>query len=382
MPVMASRVRPYRMPLRRPWRDRGRELRERRGWLLQLRDGAGRSGWGDCAPLSGPADAALGERLHHQAAALVGRDPARPPAPGAADGAVHCALETALLDLQGQGAGRSLHALLAPGSSPDVTLNATCGGLDAASGARLRAAARTGFRVFKFKLGLLPWEIEAARLRALAPDLPAGGRLRLDANRAWGFEEARRVVADLQGLPVESLEEPLAEPRIAHLARLQAEAPFSIALDESLWEGPKPSDLSPLQGGAKRIATCPDRVGDGSCQGFLRGPGTAPLWTAPPVRRLVLKPGPLGGPRRTLEIARAFAAQGGEVVVTHALESAPGLLLAMHTAAAVGGDLAHGLDPGPWMPEAQAALLPPVRDGRIRLPDRPGLGIDPEEALP
>jgi L-alanine-DL-glutamate epimerase-like enolase superfamily enzyme len=77
----------------------------------------------------------------------------------------------------------------------------------------------------------------------LAQALPTGGALRLDANGAWDRETAGRFVAGLaeltiDGLPIDALEEPLAEPVDQDLAALQNAAPFAIALDESLARRP------------------------------------------------------------------------------------------------------------------------------------------------
>ncbi len=334
---MAARLHPYRWPLRQAWQGHGQAVQVRRGALLELRDQAGRRGWGDWAPLPGSPEAGdpgLGERLIAWGKRVQDRSPGNLDlaSPTTAP-AWRCAQEGALLDLEAQALGRPLQCLLAPDPAASVAVNAACGLLDRGAGERLRAALGRGLRVFKFKVGVFPWARERETLQRLAGSLPAEARLRLDANRAWGSDAARRVVADISALPVESLEEPLARPEPEALARLQAEAPFSIALDETLW-----------------------------------GAGGRRWLQAPPVRRLVFKPMMMGGPRRVLTWASRLQAQGYEVVVTHALESAVGLMLAAQVAAAGASPLAQGIDPGPWLPPGQAALLPPIEAGQMRLP--------------
>ena len=57
---------------------------------------------------------------------------------------------------------------------------------------------------------------------------------RLDSNRSWTFETCMSVAQDLDGLPVEYLEEPLRKGE--SLPRLIAHCPVPIALDETLRE--------------------------------------------------------------------------------------------------------------------------------------------------
>jgi L-alanine-DL-glutamate epimerase-like enolase superfamily enzyme len=85
--------------------------------------------------------------------------------------------------------------------------------------------------VVKIKMGVEEPASEIARLTALA--LRAGRmRLRLDANGAWGFEEACRILDRLAGLPIESLEEPLRIPTRAGCMRFRSEQAFR-------WRGTK-----------------------------------------------------------------------------------------------------------------------------------------------
>jgi o-succinylbenzoate synthase len=249
-----------------------------------------------------------------------------PPSPAPA---ARCGVEAALLGLAASAAGCPVRRLLSPGAATVLSVNAACGIADDSLAARVSEAAAAGFRVFKVKIGVREWAEELRRLRELS--LPRGTGLRLDANGAWGADEAAARLADLAGLPVESLEEPLAVFEAGTLARLQAGVEFSLALDESLTAGAQ--DLL-----------------DAGC----------------PVRRIVLKPTVLGGAAPSIALARRAATLGIEVVVTTTLEAAPGRQLVAETAAATASRLAHGLDTGRWLGR-DLARGPRIDRGRIRL---------------
>ena len=241
MLIRHARLHPYALPLRAEWKTAAGAFAIREGWLLHIETEDGRSGYGDCAPLPGPcahsgtetgaqAHAALdgyarwlpghsvGEALQTltlQTLALPG-DIALAPA-------ARCAIECALLDLAAQAAGVGLgHFLRGAPCASDVAVNAALGGLDANSEDAVRKACADGFTVLKLKVGSAPVDADIAHLQRLAALLPADAQLRLDANRAWSESDAARFLTACAGLPVEQLEEPLADPQPAALARLQA----------------------------------------------------------------------------------------------------------------------------------------------------------------
>lgn len=343
---------PYRLPLRRPWQSARGLIRERRGWLVTAESNR-RRGFGDCAPLieAGTESAVEAEQsLRHWQERLPGLRidsaldlvTAGPPTAPAARYAVECAL----LDLESRLAGVTMRRwILGPDTGPtpgSIGVNAILGPIAEVSEASLGRAIDAGFFILKVKVGCGQAEAERARLADLAPRLPPGVRFRLDANGAWDRGTAERVIAALNGLPVESLEEPLARPDPAGLARLQAIASFPLALDESLarwvWE--------PEQG---------------------------PY----PLRRAVIKPAVIGGVAATLGLAERLRDSGAEVVLTGIVESAAGLWATAQVAATVGSPIPHGLATSDWL--AQDLGAPPVpRAGHIQLPDAPGSGFNPD----
>jgi o-succinylbenzoate synthase len=353
-------IQPYRLPLTRPWRSARGDVRERVGWLV-IASAEGMHGFGDCAPLpeagtESPADAerrlsdwrALAPTLTGsdpvasmlQALSSVAADAASSPAPSA-----DCAVESALLDLQARKRGLPLRRLLATAATDDIAVNASLGTAVALAPEQVSTACARGYRVLKIKVGNDAMAPELARILAAVPALSPGALLRLDANGAWDEDAAADFVAGLAGLPIDGIEEPLREPDDAALDRLQARAAFAIALDESLPRRPQPIDPAQL-----------------------------------PVRRLVLKPGVLGGLRPTLRLARRARDAGREVVVTSLIESAAGLWATAQLAAATGSPLAHGLATGDWLAR-DLGRTPEPEAGRIALPETPGSGFEPTRSM-
>ncbi len=323
MKIVAADWLPYALPFKRPWQTSQGAIGERQGRLLRLQTADGLTGWGDCAPLP---EFGIGEAA-----------------------ATAFAEETAHLDLVAQQAGLPLNAWLS-GESPVPSLAVNFGFWSFFAADRapkeaplgcsiLEKAAEDGFTVVKFKIGVRPVAEEIANLHRLAADLPPGLSLRLDANRAWNFNDAKTFLAACAGLPIDGLEEPLAQPNSDFLQNLQATVAFPLAIDESV------------------------HLLD------------AHFFRHPPVRRLVIKPA-RHGLLASVELALRARASGLEVIVTSSLESACGLLACAHLAAAVAPAAVHGLATADWL--AQDTGNPPaIISSRLQLPTAPGLGFRP-----
>lgn len=317
--------------------------------LLAVTSADGAIGWGDCAPLPSSGEAA--HKRAFEALAAAARDLAgasvddwqerlaaiEPPES-------RWALETALMDLAARRRNTPLARLLGASGELAVTVNAALGPLDAACAARAAEALARGYRIAKLKLGIDGVDTELGRLRALVAETGGQLRLRLDANRAWAEADAWRFLTAAADLPIDGVEEPLAEPTPQRLAHLQAALPFAVAVDES-----------------------------------LPALGIDAILDAAAVRRLVIKPARAGGIAATLALAGKAKQAGVEVVLTSVVDSAVGVAAAAHLAAALpagNGELAHGLATGEWL-AADVAQPLPVVGGRMALSAAPGLGLDP-----
>lgn len=346
MRIAHARLVPYCLPLRRPWVAAAATLIERRGALLHLTVDDGSEGWGDCAPLpsSGMAGhdrvmGALGELQRRVASADFSMGDFVCPAE------VRWALDTALADIAARRRGEPLAQYFGTDAgTTSVAVNAALGPLDDDCAARAIAALEQGFAIGKIKVGLGDVDVELERLRTVVAATQGRLRLRLDANRAWPRATAERFLAAIAELPIDAVEEPLAAPRLAELAALQAVVPFALAIDESLPQ----FDADALNA----------------------------LIATRAVRRLVLKPARLGGIDATRAIAARAQQAGIEIVLTSVVDSAIGVTAAAHLAVAISPALAHGLGTCAWL-AADVAAPPLIAAGRLLLPAAPGLGIVP-----
>jgi o-succinylbenzoate synthase len=344
--IETVQLRPYALRLKRTWRAASATLSTRRGVLLGVADADGRTGWGDCAPLPSSGDdghtrafAALGEAGRGLNGLTLEAAFARLDIIDCAE--ARWALETALLDLSTRGRNLSLRRALSHNAADNLSVNAVLGPLDGDCAARAEAALQQGFSIAKLKVGVLDVEDELRRLRELVGRSGGGLRLRLDVNRAWSEGEAQKFLSGVADLPIDGVEEPLANPTVAGLRWLQKLVPFALAVDESLF-----------------------------------GIGAERLFAERAVRRLVLKPARIGGFSATLRLAERATAANMDVVVTSVVDSAVGVAAAAQLAAALGGTQTHGLATGAWLAEDVAATLR-VEAGQLKLPDGPGLGVVP-----
>ena len=337
-------IRPYSLPMKSPWPGRFRNaFGQRKGWILALRAGD-LLGWGDCAPLP-----AMGTETHEDAELFLVNRQTRL-TPGISDmledlatvrnthPAASHALETALLDILARQQGIPLRQRLTNQAVDRICVNAMAGDVCFQEN---QNADEQGCQIIKLKMGQHPIEEEIGCLHALCGNLPPGIRLRLDANGAWSHETAEKLLHSLEGLPVESLEEPLASPNLDDLGRLQEQTDIPLALDESLKYLPF------------------DEVLDSR------------------LPRLVIKPALQGGLERGYRMAAMAAGTGKACVVTSLVESAVGIHAAAQLAAAVDSlspGLAHGLTTSAWL-QKDVARPPPVEAGFMHLSNSPGLGI-------
>ncbi len=253
-------------------------------------------------------------------------------------------LDLALWDLVARRAGKPLRALLA-GDDVRRTVTAYASGLNpdtaAATVARCRDA---GFRAFKVKVAF-GTEIDTATVSGLAHDLRPGERLMVDANQGWDLPEARRAVPHLGAYGLGFIEEPIPANRPA-----------------AEWAELAMLSSVPLAGGENVMGY------DGFASLIANG------------HHGVVQPDMLkwGGVTGAHAVARRAVA-AGRSYCPHWLGSGIGLLAAAQVLAAVGGPgmLEHDVMENP-LREALAQPFPRVRDGLFPLPDRPGLGAEPD----
>lgn len=345
----------FRLPLRREFVTARAAFAYREGVIVRLGTDAGIVGIGEASPLPRGGETALPRvlaLLDLVATACVGRrlddlDPIldelgrdRP-----AGAAVRCALDVALCDAMAKAAGISLAAFLASPVRPSVTVNATIGA-SAPTDTRVAAlAARAaGFRCVKLKVGMArSLDEECKQVAAVRDAVGPQIKLRLDANGAWTVEQAIRTIRALELYDPEFVEQPVRPDDLAGLKQVQEAVHTPIAADESI------TDYDTARRILEREA----------------------------VRILILKPMVLGGLRPARQIADLAQTAAIPVVVTTTIDAGMGTAAALHLAATLPPSApACGLATASFLASDLLTRPLTVRDGQMRLPQEPGLGVE------
>ena len=246
------------------------------------------------------------------------------------------ALDLALWDRAGRREGKPVCELLSDGCATEVPVNATIAALDRATVAEQAArAVQAGFGCVKLKVGIGD---DAGRVAAARAAAGPRTQLRLDANGAWGVEEAVRAIEVLSPAGLELVEEPT--HGLEGVREVRERVAVRVAIDETA-----------AQPGALAAG-----VADAVCLKISRCGGIAGLLVA----------------------ATLVRSSGAEVYLASTLDGPLGIAAALHAAAALAsrGPMPHcGLATLGLFSELDNPL--PVRDGVIAVPTGPGLGVSP-----
>jgi O-succinylbenzoate synthase len=213
----------YRQPFRQPLRTRYGLWSTREGILIRLTDlETGQQGYGEVAPIPWLGSETLEEALAFCRQLPAELSEAQIKEIPAALPATRFGLECACLACRDPGwLDRDLSGL------------SFCGllGKDTPSGS---------YPVYKGKVGMDPFAAERKKLESWLERLPAGSRLRLDANGGLTLAEARQWLALCDRInrewpgKIEFFEQPLPPEQYADLIQLSREFQTPIALDESV----------------------------------------------------------------------------------------------------------------------------------------------------
>ena len=320
----------YEIPLARTLRIGSRTLGTRSGLILILTDEQGFSGAGDIAPLPGLHRETIPDcirqlhelKVHQRLDRFTKPDltdtwAVRLKGPGLFP-AVTFGLQTALLNLIASRAGKRVAALLASDPLRRIPVNALI-----TEEMQADTLSASGCTIYKIKAGRRSLKEEIGWIQKIALRLPAGARLRIDANCRWDMDTAVQFCRAIEDLPVEYIEEPLQDPR--ELPALAGKISFPIALDEHL----------------------PAYLGR-----------DLPEW----VGALVIKPAIMP----VLDQLGKIGEKGIPVVISDTFQTGVGILMLAELAAALGQqDLAMGFDTLNWLSEDILVDRPVVKNGAL-----------------
>jgi L-alanine-DL-glutamate epimerase-like enolase superfamily enzyme len=249
------------------------------------------------------------------------------------------AIDIALWDIAGKGAGVPVCELLGGGADElDCYASLVRYSEPSLVRAAVRQAIEAGFRTLKLH------EIELPAIRAAREEAGPDIELTLDVNCPWTLHEAKQVAAELKAVGLKWLEEPLWPPENFNgLAALRKDTGIPIAAGENVY----------------------------TLMDFER------LLAAKAVDFVQPSPAKMGG---ISELRKIFplAAIHNIPVMPHSFYDGPGLLAAVHATATLG--TADSMIEWRWF-DLEATIYGEAlsaKNGRISVPQKPGLGIDPD----
>lgn len=331
-------IEPITLELKTPFRIAHGTSTTRQSVLVHLGEGVGE---GALIPHFGHSQSEMEAYLARlDAKTLLGDEPLSleaaldrlPPGPAPARAAVDMALH----DLWARQLGYPLYRLwgLNPAQAPLSSLTLSLTEDEEELRQQVRAAA--GFPILKLKLGTGSLETDEALVRLVRRE--TGARLAVDANSAWPVDEAAQIMPRLAAYDLLYIEQPIPSTGAAawrQLRRLLPPGLPPLIADESIHQA---SDILALRD-----------LADG-------------------INLKLTKTGGLREARRMLTLARAL---GMQVMLGCAVESSVSITAAAHLAPLVDfADLDGNLDVvnDPYLGVKMA-------QGRLQLPDGPGLGV-------
>lgn len=331
--------------------------------ILRIHTDEGITGLGEvsCTPVWSGEDSVTASHIIRSflAPAIVGEDPrdierltARMRRAVAGHPFTKSGIEIGLWDILGKAAGLPLYRLFGGAVRERVPIKMSVSGVEPARAAELALwAMGQGLKALKVKVGIEP-EGDIARVQAVRAAIGAHVRLGVDANGGWSPRVAiatiRRMASDSQ---IYFAEQPVAPLDIQWLAEVRRNIPVPLMADESCY-------------------TLQDAMA-------LARAGAADILSI-----YVGKGGGLGPARKMAAVAEAA---GLTCTVGSNLELGIASAAMTHLATATTGVGAEEFPCdilGPLAYEHDLLAEPlDLRDGAVKAPDKPGLGVDLDEQM-
>jgi muconate cycloisomerase len=348
------------LPMRKPVKMAGETVTRADNVLVRVESDNGWVGWGEAASaptMTGETVASMVAAVDHMTTSLLQRAAADFAGASAVmdaqmygNSAAKAAVEIALHDLIGRATARPLHALFGAKQRSRISVLAVIGSTDTA--ADLREAQEryaAGYRAFKIKVGLGAPAADAERTRAICELLGRTGDclVSADANQGFGVDDALLYVRAVADAKLDFFEQPVHAHDLAGMARIAGASRLPIGADEGIHS--------------------PDDIERHHAQRAARG--------------VSLKAIKLGGLRALYDASGLCDRLGMRVNISCKTgESSVASAAAVHLAAVVPG-LGWGLTvTSPGLAEDVAVAPLRVVDGHVDVPDKPGLGVEVDEA--
>jgi muconate cycloisomerase len=283
---------------------------------------------------------------------LIGRDPMEVEALlSLMDATLHdysfpkAAIDIALLDLVGKFIGQPIYAFTGGKVRDNTTISYSIANQDTKKDLdEIRWLLDQGIFVFKIKTGVLPHKDEVSRIEAIRKLLPTTADMRIDFNQGLTRENAIRTCRALEQFEPTFMEQPVAGSDIETMVEITAVIDAPIMADESVFSMRNALDVVTR------------RAADMASIKLMK----------------------CGGPTRSSKVAAIFEAAGMACYAGAMWESGIGIAASLHVTAAT-PNIHYGSDyyiPNYLLLDDLIVESLPIKDGRIFVPDGPGLGIE------
>ena len=231
------------VPMTKPVKMSGIEIRAADNVLVRLESDTGIVGWGEAASapnMTGETVESMMAAVRYMAPFLDGRDAEDFAALHAemdwrmvGNHAAKSTIDMAMHDLVARSRGVPMHALLGEKRRDRVPALWLIGTGSTESDLKEAAARKaSGFVAFMIKVGAHSPAEDAARSRAICEVLGAGLLISADVNQAWTVAQAIEYVKAMGDAPLDFLEQPVRGDDLAGMASVAAASRIAIGADE------------------------------------------------------------------------------------------------------------------------------------------------------
>jgi L-alanine-DL-glutamate epimerase-like enolase superfamily enzyme len=237
---------PVQIPLNEPFIISKGALTHARNTIIKIYNTDGTYGTGECCPyrsIHGETQTGTVTFAQDLARVLLGEDPREIRKHVAlmdkmivGNASVKCAFDMALYDLAAKMDGLPLYAFLQGDRNKSIYTDNTVSLLHKDKMAeKAQKFKEMGFPVLKVKLGERPSSKDVERIEAIRKMIGNDLPIRIDANQAWNYLEAKRALSAMKDYNIEHCEEPIQAGNIPDQKKLTAESPIPIMADETVF---------------------------------------------------------------------------------------------------------------------------------------------------
>lgn len=237
---------PIEIPLNEPFVISKGALTHARNTVIKIYNTDGTYGTGECCPyrsIHGETQTGTVAFAKELAKNLLGEDPREIRKHSAlmekmivGNASVKCAFDMALYDLAAKMDNLPLYAYLQGDRHKKIFTDNTVSLLPKEKMAEKALKFKEmGFPVLKVKLGERPSVKDVERIEAIRKSIGTELPIRIDANQAWNYLEAKRALQAMKEYNIEHCEEPIQAGNLADQKRLVDESPIPIMADETVF---------------------------------------------------------------------------------------------------------------------------------------------------